>query len=816
MPPKGKYIEANRRARLLRFLNGRVSLTKLSLSLERGLRAFWPLLTLAGFLYAALAFGAGTVFTPAFALGAAVGAVLLVLWLLYLGFRRFRLPSKAQALDKLDEGLSNNPIASLQDTPAINASDPFSAALWAAHIEDMQQQAEQARAPLPTPELARHDPSGLRLMALTAVIAALLFAPKFGVQTLQATLGGAGAPAVPSVAIEAWASPPAYTGKPAIYLTELAAGARVELPIGSEITLRTYGDGAFSLTESVSGEGAMLVAPEPDAPPRDARFAVLLNGGIEIYDGKNLLGEWRIAVIPDQPPSLSVPDGVAKSREGELSIEFAATDDYGIADTRFIIEPDLSRVDRVYGLAPAPVAMPDPMTGTLPLPFSQNLTDIKETLLADYSKHIWAHLPVTITLEVTDGAGQVARLELDADALPALSFFDPLAAAIVEQRRDLMWSPENDRRVSQVLRAVSYQPEEGLFSGASTYLLLRSAIRRMGYQMEDGLADAERQDLEALLWRIAMQIENGDLSGAEARLRRAQERLSQALENGATNEEIAGLMDELRAATQDYLDQLAQNTDPSQQQQQAQGQQQTITQDQLQEMLDRIQELSENGQTEEAQQLLEELQDFMDNMQMAQSGGAGQQRQGTAEQQQLQDGLQEQQQLSDEAFQQLQEQFDQQGQQGENEGQSLAERQEQLREFIDEMQEQGTGGEALEEAERNMGEARDRLREGDFSGAFDEQAQAMENLRQTLRETENNEQSGQSGKDGDQTAERDQYDPLGRPLGNRGRSDGDTAVPDKNASERARELLDEIRRRSGESERSADELDYLNRLLDRF
>ena len=686
MPPTGKFTEANRRRKLLVFLRGRVALTKLSLLFETTLRAFWPLFTLAGFAYAALAFGALSTVPPRVALGLVAATGLLALGFLILGVRRFQVPSSAHALDRLDENLENHPIASLQDSPAINASDPFSKALWEAHIARMQAEAKAARAPLPAPDLAVRDPSGLRLMAITAVIAALLFAPRIGVQTLQTTIGGEVAPSGPSIAIEAWASPPAYTGKPAIYLTELDPGARIELPIGSEITLRTYGDGAFSLTEGVSGTNAGLLTPEPESPPRDARFAVLLDGPIEVFDGDTPLGKWQISVIQDQPPTLSVPDGIGKSREGELSIEYAAQDDYGIVSTRYVIHPELENAPRFYGLAPDPVALPEDMTGELPLPFTQDLTDIKETLLADYSKALWAHLPVTVMLEVTDGAGQVASVELASDALPALSFFDPLAGAIVEQRRDLMWSPENDRRVSRVLRAISYRPEEGLFPNSSTYLLLRSAIRRMGYEMENGLDGPERADLEEYLWQIAMQIENGDLSGAEARLQRAQERLSQALENGATNEEIAGLMDELRDATKDYLDELAKNMDPSQQQQQAQGEQQTITSDQLQEMLDRIQELSENGQTEEAQQLLEELQNFMDNMQMTQ-GGSGQQRQGNAEQQQLQDGLQEQQQLSDEAFQQLQEQFGQQGQQGQEEGQSLADRQEQLREYMEQLRE---------------------------------------------------------------------------------------------------------------------------------
>jgi len=815
MAPRTTFTEANRRRKLLAFLHGRITLTTLSLAAENALRAFWPLFTFLGFAYAAMAFGGLDALPVGWAPFVVGGVGVVSLGLLYFGVRQFSWPRRVEALEKLDENLENRPISSLQDSPAINVKDPFAKALWEAHIKDMKLQAEAASAPFPAPNLARKDRVGLRLLALTGVISALLFAPKIGVETLQATIGGEPVATGPSVAIEAWAMPPAYTGKPAIYLTELADDARVELPIGSEITLRTYGDGEFSLTEGVSGEAAALTSPEENAPARDGRFAVLLNGAIEVFDGTTSLGKWRVAVIQDAPPTLAVADGISKSREGELSIEYAATDDYGIVSTRYIIHPELDLVNRAHGLAPDPSELPSDFTGELPLPFSQDLTDIKEILLADYSKEMWAHLPVSIMLEVTDGAGQVARVELETDELPALSFFDQLAGAVVEQRRDMMWSPENDMRISQVLRAISHKPEDGLFPNASTYLLLRSAIRRMGYQMEDGLSADERTELEELLWQIALQIENGDLSGAEARLRRAQERLSQALENGATNEEIAGLMDELRDATEDYMDELAQNMEPGEQQQQAQGETRTMTSDQLQEMLDRIQELSENGQTEEAQQLLEELQNFMDNMQMTQGEGGGKQRPGTPEQQQMQDGLQEQQELSDEAFQQLQEQFGEQGE-GNEEGESLAERQEQLREYIEQMQEDGAGGEALEEAERNMGAARDRLNEGDFSGAFDEQAQAMENMRQTLREMENREQAGQTGQDGEVTAERDQYDPLGRPIGNKGRADGDTAVPDQNASDRARELLDEIRRRSGDVKRPTQELDYLNRLLDRF
>ena len=50
-----------------------------------------------------------------------------------------------------------------------------------------------------------------------------------------------------------------------------------------------------------------------------------------------------------------------------------------------------------------------------------------------------------------------------------------------------------------------------------------------------------------------------------------------------------------------------------------------------------------------------------------------------------------------------------------------------------------------------------------------------------------------------------------------GMASGDTPAFERTTKVgRARELLDEIRRRSGETERPEVERDYLNRLLDRF
>jgi hypothetical protein len=50
-------------------------------------------------------------------------------------------------------------------------------------------------------------------------------------------------------------------------------------------------------------------------------------------------------------------------------------------------------------------------------------------------------------------------------------------------------------------------------------------------------------------------------------------------------------------------------------------------------------------------------------------------------------------------------------------------------------------------------------------------------------------------------------------------SDADTGgvkIPEEGAVQRAREILDELRRRSGQLDRRRLELEYINRLLQRF
>ena len=121
----------------------------------------------------------------------------------------------------------------------------------------------------------------------------------------------------------------------------------------------------------------------------------------------------------------------------------------------------------------------------------------------------------------------------------------------------------------------------------------------------------------------------------------------------------------------------------------------------------------------------------------------------------------------------------------------------------------------LGEAQRSMRGAADELGDGDLGAAGEEQTRALNELRagaQALAE----QLAGEGQGEGSRNEARGQQgrDPLGRRDGNRNADFGNNVeVPDEIDIQRAREILDAIRRRLGETLRPQIELDYLERLL---
>jgi uncharacterized protein (TIGR02302 family) len=848
--------------RSLKSLRWPVRLTQTGMVAERALRSFWPFLSLCLAVIGLLMLGIQDMLALEVLWGGVVISTLGAIAFLVLGIRSFSWPTRAEALAKLDATLPGRPIQALMDDAAIGADDADSMNVWRAHQSRMAARTEGAKPVQPDLRVSGRDPFALRYAALLLFLVALLFGSIWRVGTVG-NLAGASAAVPNGPTWEGWVEPPRYTGLPTVYLNDIT-DPTLRVAQGSTITLRLYGEvGALNVTETVSPigsetptEGAALLAQE---------FTVTRSGNISINgDGGR---SWSVDLVTDAPPQIEITGPAEATAVGEMTLPFAARDDYGVEFGSAQITLDLDAIDRRYGLA----TQPDPREAIvvpLPTPITGDRRDYAESLIENFSQHPFSNLPVIVTLTAQDALEQTTQAEGTPMTLPGRRFFDPMAAAVIEQRRDLLWAAANVGRIAQVLRAISHRPED-VFRSETAYLRLRTILRRIEALAPYGLSSTQQDEIALAMWDLAIMLEEGDLSDALERLRRAQEQLAEAMKNGASDQEIAELMQELRDASDDYIRQLSrqaqQEGEQSDERQSAENSMQ-MTQDDLQAMMDRIQELMEQGRMAEAQQALQELQQMMENMRVTQGQGQGGQSPGEQAMEGLAETLREQQGLSDQAFRDLQEQFnpgaqagesqDNEGrnggqgrgqshegqggqgqgngeQQGDNQAQgsgSLADRQQALRQELGRQQgnlpgagtpEGDAARDALDRAGRAMDGAEEALREDDYAGAIDQQSEAMEALREGMRNLgeamaqEQRNQPGQGTAEGNRQAQN--RDPLGRNAGSNGSMGTDEGLlQGEDVYRRARELLDEIRRRSGDGDRPDIELEYLKRLLDRF
>lgn len=819
-----------------------------------------------------------------------LGAFVLAFVYSLMPLRRLGWPSTGDADRLLEErnNLPHQPLAAQDDQPAFET--PLSRALWKEHQTRMAERIAGLDAGLPQPDIARHDRFALRAVPALIFVVALGYSFSNG--------GGSPADALrpappaqgtnPDLRVDAWLTPPSYTGRAPIFLTGRgivqradaetapqmnAAGATVSIPQNSALTVRiTGGEGAEAVVFAAKdgGEPQTLEVDADDLPATDdatARQEPRQRAGqpaaprtyaLNIVESGSLTVKgqtWAFAVIPDRPPEIAFDGQPRRAVNGALEIGFTGKDDYGIREARAVIEPVGSPDPAATPLYPLP-------DYRLDLPRRDN-GQIKGVTSRNLTEHPLAGKRVRITLEAIDGAGQTGRSPSHETVLPTHGFSQPLAAAVAEQRQVFALDTRQLRQAIALNEALAIRPDETI-PNLSHFLLIRSALERMK------LARTQEQlkDTAEHLWEIAIGIEDGELSLAERRLRDAQRNLAEALRNNASDEEIARLMDELRQAMQQFMSELAERMQNAPQAPNDMQAQNVIRQRDLQNMMDQIENLARSGNRDAAQQMLSQLQRMMNNLQAGrpQSGQQGQQQTSQMRQQidKLGEIMQEQQRLMDETFkldQALRDRFQngdplseeqgqgqngeqqqdgqqgEQGQQNQDPGQMTAEqlrealknlraRQDGLGKKLGELQQglKGLGmqpGEGFGEAEREMGNAGKALGQGEGEQAVEGQGNALNALRQGAQNMMQQmmqamQQNGQ-GQGDNMSSQRGQNgrDPLGRPRSTSGPDFGDQVkVPDEIDVQRAREILESIRERLGNSLSGEAERQYLERLLD--
>jgi uncharacterized protein (TIGR02302 family) len=844
-------------------------LARWALAWEEAWPRLWPVLGVVGlFLLAALS---GLFFRlPGWLHLLVLAGFLAALgWAVWRGWRGFVVPLTAAADRRLEResGLSHRPLSTLSDRPATN-TDPMALALWQAHRARAAAAVERLKVGLPRPGLPARDQRGLRLGLLVALVAALGVAGAETPERLRRAVQPAfGAPLpLPSLRLEAWISPPAYTGAAPVFLPP--EGGSVTVPAGSRLQVALSGGHGgvpeLRLGDAVTPFRALDAASFTAEAPLDAGIRI----GVR-RDGQDL-AQWNVATQADAPPRIAFaePPGLAQ-RGLAIRLPWRAEDDWGIAAARAEIT-----------LAPRPSAPPL----ALDLPVPGDSRQPRGVAQPDLSAHPWAGLPVRVRLLARDSAGQEGHSETAELTLPERRFEHPVARRLAELRKSLSLDPLARRGAERGLDELSLRPED-FEHDLATFMALRSARYHLSFDRRPEAVD----EAQALMWQIAIALEEGRTNRTARALAEAREALREALAeaerqppDAERRAELERRVQELREAIRQHLEALAEQLQRENGETMPRDPQARLMDPQdLERRTQEMQDAAREGRTQDMQQQLAELEKMLEalqNGQMARREGSSrnsqqQQRQQRGQQQMgaIQDMVQREGQMLDRSHQRDQSENGQQQQQRRSpygqrpqqqqqqpdaataeqraaEAQRDARQQRALRRALGELMQQfgdltGEIPEALGRADQQMRQAQEALGQGGDPTSHQQQAirelqEGAQQMAQTMQRQFGQGQQGQEPGEGQGEASRGQgrdpggqqgreqalgqqegRDPLGRPTRNEPNANdtgSDTVVPGDAEALRTRQIQEELRRRGADRERPPSELDYIDRLLKTF
>lgn len=823
--------DAAPRRRLRAYLRRRLRLAAFALLWEQLWPAAWPPLFVAG-AFAALALSDLLPLLPGWAhvlvLALFAGAFLIAL---VRAARQLHMPARREAERRveLESHLPNRPLEALDDRPAALHLSEGQRELWRVHRARMAAALNRLKVGVPHAGLAKRDPYGLRVVVVLALLLAVLDARgDFGRRFMRAVTPTFPAVMVAAPTLDAWVTPPPYTGLPTVVLAksradvqEPAEKAEVTVPTGSTFFAQVHGgasrpglkrDKSVEPFVPISGDSFEIRAPLEQT----GEVAVIQNGRV--------LAAWKIHVAIDAPPAIALKEEPARSERGALRLSYKVSDDFGVAAATGTI----TRAEEAAGAAAAgpPIEFP------LPLPAGR-VTEGESVSYHDLTAHKWAGTLVTLVLTARDGAGQTGSSEPLTFRLPEREFKNEVAREIVRLRKFLTENPGARRLVATSLYGIIEKPAN-INGDFVAFLALRSAIGRL---MLDGDPEAVGEAQE-LMWDTALRLEDHGVSLAARDMREIQKELREALAKGADSKEIRELLDRLEDAMNRYLESLAQMPEgqPPEGALAPEALQQAYRPEDLRGMLERARELAETGDREAAQRMLSQLEDILENLRTPQPVDPESQRAAREAMDSLQSAIDRQQELLDRSFQQAVQPREtppdgtpEGGQPAPGAGEEsrrAAQDQEALRGDLGDTMLKF--GDLLGEIPGEMGRAEQAMREatqalesgkpgeavGPQSKALDQLQQAMKNLRQEMARRQ--QQQGQGGPGAPRPGQG--RDPLGRPLdeGGLGTRTGDVRIPDQMELRRAREILNELRERSGDPKRPEIERDYIDRLLPRY
>src|SRR5216684_833068 len=351
-----------------------------------------------------------------------------------------RVPSRIEGLRRLDRnsGLPHRPATAIADEIAAPTEDSYSVALWRAHIERALRAAKTLRAGTPMPRLALRDPFAVRALVVVLVVATFFAAGGERMKRVVAAFDWQGVMVPANFRIDAWVSPPTYTGKPPLILQGLRPGEPVQsagavaVPTGSMLVIRASG---IHLVVAASGglaEAQAGAQPVNVKGTEERRFVINDAGAASVHGVSTRDVVWQFTAIPDHPPTIALakdPEGQAR---GALQLSYKIEDDYGVVGA----QATFNLLDGGGTNGQPARTLYDAPNFPLVLPQARTRNGTGQTT-KDLTEHPWAGVDVAMTLTARDEAGNAGRSEPFEMRLPERPFAKPIARALVEQRRAL-------------------------------------------------------------------------------------------------------------------------------------------------------------------------------------------------------------------------------------------------------------------------------------------------------------------------------------------------------------------------------------------
>ncbi|MEK9673361.1 MAG: TIGR02302 family protein [Rhodospirillaceae bacterium] len=827
---------------------------------------------------------------------------------------------------QIDSGFEHRPLEALDDQIIVGADDRIGRRLWERHRAKLAERLCAMRLGPPHPDVAGHDRWALRApLAVVLVIGLAAGAGEFSDRLLRAvTPLGASGLATKDLRIALWITPPAYTGQAPIFIgtgpgdkRHVAAGKdaakeasktkptdksdgkpkdkkavavpeTISVPQGSALLAQVTGPEHHPdlIVGGASQPFAAVAGDAPSARSGDDRASYRIDQILDMPGDKDIaitvsgrrVAGWPVKIVADKPPRAEFLSKPGRTGRASLKTDYEATDDYGLTYVTLAIRHPNGK--------PIPGGEEEIR---LILRLAEPGTVLAQgTGVRDLSAHPWAGIEVVGRIEVTDGRGQTGKSDDLKFLLPMRTFNHPVARALIEQRRRLSEAGfDVIDEVGEVLDDLLARPAH-FYDDTVVFLALSLVRNRLRHEP----GSKQFAEVQKMLWDTALRIEDGDFAVSERDLMDLQNRVMEAMRDGANSEQVEKLIEQLRQALDEYLKALTEQLsrqdlkdipalDPNTVK--------AMDGKDLQDLLDKVRELAKNGAMDKARQLLAQLQKALEQIRRG-LAMSPQQQQKMAQSNRLMDGLRElterQRKLLDETFKRAQQnrgfrpnrqgrgdevQRDPngarpQGDMAERPGQPRqsqprqvqprpggqprenpmsrpgergpggrrdpdaegAGQQEALRRALGELMLQmdemlGNIPEGMGKAERAMRGASRALGEGTPSEATPRQTEALEHLQQSQKQMQQQmaQQFGpmlglRPGQQGPN--QRRGEDPFGRGSGGAfgAAVDGDVDVPSRMEMRRAREILEELRRRAGQQDRPAPERDYIDRLLKQF